>query len=470
MMEPKRTLFRTENLRRALLLGVLIAAIIAIAVFISVRIYTQLDGAARVDADFVQSQKLLDEVVAVQLSQEAGLRGYVAWGTPFFLDSDMSGTQSDAYLQDLATFERTTRTLGVPELRASIEEMRSLHILWLRDVALPLRKRPHAPQALLRQTTGKVYIDQLRGEASAITAQLNAKLTDAQVELKRRINQALVGGLASILVFGIIAIVFVASRAQILEVLERETSIVETLQGAFRTDLDVLPQARLGTAYVSADRDAAVGGDLFDVRRLGATRGLVMIADISGKGIEAAVNTAFVKYSIRTLALTGSGPAEILAKFNRIFLDTVADPNLFVVTFVGILDIADDSLTYATAGHAGAWLRRGTEVDPLAVTGPIIGLDASFAFEERTLQLERGDSIVLATDGLTEARNVEGDVLEDAAAIELLRSASQDPQACADDLVAAVRARSGGSIHDDLALVVISYDGKARDALAREAA
>ncbi len=469
-MEPKRTLFRTENLRRALLLGVLIAAIIAIAVFISVRIYTQLDSAAGIEQQFVRAQQQLDGLVTIQIDQEAGLRGFVAWSTPFLLNNDMSGTSSDEFPAALTEFEATTRTLGIPGLRSSIAQMRNLHHLWLRDVAEPLRKNPKAPYALFRQTYGKVYIDQLVGEKQRVGDLLKRRLEFAQDELKRRINQALIGGLASILVFGVIAVVFVASRAQILEVLERESSIVETLQGAFRTDLDVLPHSRLGTAYVSADRDAAVGGDLFDVRRLDATRGLIMIADMSGKGIEAAVNTAFVKYSIRTLALTNNDPAQILSQFNRIFLDTIDDPNLFVVAFVGVIDVVDGTLLYASAGHSGAWLRRGEEVEPLAVTGSIVGLDRTFTFENRSLRLQRGDLVVLATDGLTEARNVEGDILEDAAALDLLRASSHDPQACADDLVAAVRSRSGGAVHDDLALLVIAYDGVAGRTAAGEAA
>jgi serine phosphatase RsbU (regulator of sigma subunit) len=470
MMEPKRTLFHTANVRRALLLGVLIAAIIAIAVFISVRIYKQLDSAASVERDFVTAQQQLDELFTIQIDQEAGLRGFVAWDKPFFIDGDMSGTRTDQFLVKLAAFDATTRRLGLPQMHASIEEMGNLHLLWLRDVAQPLRQHPKAPYALLRQTAGKIYIDQLRSESGHLGSLLAGGLELAQNELKRRINQALVGGLASILVFGIVAVVFVASRAQILEVLERESSIVETLQGAFRTDLDVLPRSRIGTAYVSADRDAAVGGDLFDVRRLDATRGLIMIADMSGKGIQAAVNTAFVKYSIRTLALTQNDPAQILAQFNRIFLDTIVDPNLFVVAFVGIIDSRDGSLVYASAGHAGAWLRRGETVEPLSVTGPIVGLGAEFDFENRTLRLARGDLIVLATDGLTEARDPEGEILPDAAALDWLRAASRDPQDCADDLVAAVRSRSGGAVHDDLALLVVAFDGIGERSYAGEAA
>jgi serine phosphatase RsbU (regulator of sigma subunit) len=471
MMEPKRTLFHTENVRRALLLGVLISAIIAVAVFISVRVYTQLKDAATLEQAFVNAQVELDALLTVQFEQEAAVRGFVAWNKPVFLEkTDISGTAADGFLVQLGKFDRASQPLGVSGMKTAIEQMRNLHLLWRRDDAEPLLKHPHGPSALLVQEYGKVYIDQLSFQVTRIHDLLKQRLQDAQQQLEYRIQQALEGGLASILVFGIIAVVFVASRAQILEVLERESSIVETLQGAFRTDLDALPRSRIGTAYVSADRDANVGGDLFDVRRLDATRGLIMIADMSGKGIEAAVNTAFVKYSIRTLALTRNDPAEILSQFNRIFLDTIGDPNLFVVAFVGIIDSADGSFVYASAGHAGAWLRRGEAVEPLAVTGPIVGLDATFGYENRALHLARGDLIVLATDGLTEARDAAGEILEDEAAIDLLRAASRDPQECADDLVAAVRTRSGGVVNDDLALLVVAFDGHSEQSYAGEAA
>jgi serine phosphatase RsbU (regulator of sigma subunit) len=241
--------------------------------------------------------------------------------------------------------------------------------------------------------------------------------------------------------------------------IDREREIVETLQGAFSTDVDVLPGARIGRAYISADADAAVGGDLYDVRRLDASRGLVVMADVSGKGIQAAVNTAFVKYSIRMLARSHADPAEILEQFNRAFVDTVSDPNLFVVVFVGLLDANRRELTYASAGHGGAYLRRGSSVSKFDVTGPIVGIDPVVAYGSRTLALSHGDLILLATDGLTEARNRAGEMLDDDGTMELLRSSKTDPQECADDLVAAARDRNGGTLHDDLALLVIAIDG-----------
>jgi CHASE3 domain sensor protein len=456
MLESKGTKIPNASLRGALVLGSLLAAILLVAITIAVLIYTQLDRAASVQRRLVSAELQLDGLVRIQLDQETALRGYLASGEKLFLQP----YSDDDFGSELATFATTTRGLDIADFDSSIDDLRKLHEQWERSVALPLLAHPHGKDALTRQTLGKVLVDQFRGDTARVRRLLEARLGNVQKELKRRINEALFGGLASILLFGVVCIVFVSSRQQMLAVIDRESSIVETLQGAFRTDLDALPGSRIGTAYISADSDAAVGGDLYDVRRIDDRRGLVIVADISGKGIEAAVNTAFVKYSMRTLALSNDDPSDILGRFNSIFLDTVRDPNLFVVAFVGVLDVAELTLTYASAGHSGAYLRRAGTARRLDVTGPIVGLDAAFGYKTRRLALARGDLLVLATDGLSEARDAAGALLEDEGAMDLLVRTSLDPQACADELVAAVRSRGGGTLHDDLALLVIAIDGK----------
>jgi serine phosphatase RsbU (regulator of sigma subunit) len=436
----------------------MLALILLSAVAISIRIYTQLESAARLQRVLVAAQRQLDDIVNIQLDQETSLRGYLATGDTLFLDPYTRGKQS--YEDALQTFDDTTHGLTLADMDASIAEMQKLHTSWTVEVARPLLAKPHAKDAITRETLGKVLVDQLRSDTTRIRELLEEQLNSAQAQLRQRIDQALIGGLTSLTVFGIISILFVSSRVQMQAVIDRERSIVETLERAFRTDLDVLPGSRIGTAYLSADLDAAVGGDLYDVRRLDASRGLVLVADVSGKGIKAAVNTAFVKYSVRTLARDHRDPGDILDNFNKMFLETVSDPNLFVVVFVGILDAQARSLAYASAGHSGAFLRRGSDVRALAVTGPVIGLDTSFTYTTNVVALEKGDLLLLATDGLTEARDTAGGFLDDAGAMELLATSSQDPQTCADEIVAAVRARSGGTVGDDLALLAIAIDGR----------
>ena len=337
--------------------------------------------------------------------------------------------------------------------------MGRLHHSWERNVALPLRDPNLSEQRRLDlETLGKTLDDQLRTTARGIDTLLTGSLSQAQVDLRHRIDETLRGAILAILCFGILGILFIGWGRRMLSRIDRERQIIETLQRAFRTGWDPLPRSRIGTAYISATRDASVGGDLFDIRRLGPDRGLLVVADVSGKGIEAAVNTAFVKYSIRTLALTHDDPAAILGAFNRLFLETIKDPSLFVVVFVGIFDARTLRLTYASAGHAGAFLRRHGSVRTLDVTGPIIGLDPSFTYETRTVDLAPRDLLVLATDGLTEARDRNGTALDETGAMRLLEKSPTDPQACADELVSEVRQRSGGRVTDDLALLVVEIE------------
>ncbi|MDQ2857883.1 MAG: SpoIIE family protein phosphatase [Candidatus Eremiobacteraeota bacterium] len=451
---------RTPNFRGALVLGGLLVAILASAIVISLRIYSELDRGQRLQSVLFDAQQQLDLILRTQLDEETGLRGYLATGRmTLFLDPYVR--RSETFEAAANSFATTTRGLDVPGLPRLVADMRMLHTRWQNDVARPLLADPHAGQALERQTLGKTYVDRLRSDVAHVHRLLEARLNAAEEALKRRIDEALVTGLSSVVVFAAVSIAYVLSRAQMLGLIDREREIVELLQGAFRTEPDALPGSRVGTAYLSADLDSAIGGDLYDIRRLDAERGLILVADVSGKGIQAAVNTAFIKYTIRTLAASYDDPAAILARFNRLFLDTVEDPNLFVVVFVGILDAAAGTLTYASAGHGAAYLRRGDAVRQLEVTGPIVGLDARFAYESRTLALVAGDVVLLATDGLTEARTDDGQFLDDAGAMKLLRRTSTEPQLCADELVARVRQMNRGSVRDDLALVVIAFDANA---------
>jgi serine phosphatase RsbU (regulator of sigma subunit) len=458
MLAADRTANRSSSVPSALLLVALLAAFVAIAVVSSLRIFNQLDDAASLQRTLVDAQQQVDEVIRVQLEEETGLRGYLASGQTYFLEPYLAN--ADRYSIALDDFRRSTQSLGISEMASSIAEMRSLHETWQREVAHPLVRHPHSRDALTRQTLGKVLVDQLRGDANRVHDLLQKRLERTQNELKRRINEAFLGGLAAIAVFVFVAAAFVLSRTKMLSKIARERSIVETLQGAFRTDLDRLPGSRIGTAYLSADADSAVGGDLYDVRRIDDARGLVIVADVSGKGLEAAVNTAFVKYSMRTLAFSNADPAAILTSFNQLFLETIRDPSIFVVAFVGIIDVDRAAFRYASAGHAGAFLRRDGQVVQLDVTGPIVGLAESSVYENRTQPLLTGDLLVLATDGLTEARDAQGNLLDDSGAMALLRETSADPQSCADELVGAVRRMSKGAPRDDLALLVIAIDGK----------
>ena len=468
MMNVRRLWDLDPSQRGALALVATLLVMLAATIAGAVHIYTQLDRTAQVQRRLVYAQEQLFKALDAQYNEENSLHGYTRTGTTYFLGPSLGA--NDDFVAAIADLERTTKRLGIPDATDSAIDMLKLHQQWERQVEEPLMAKPPPKDPDQLYATGKYLLDQLRGEAQHIGTLLDDHVTEAQRDLVWRINETLGVAMLAVTVFAGLGLLFVRSRRRMLARLERERRIIETLQGAFRTGWDELPRSRVGTAYISATRDASVGGDLFDVRRLDENRGLVIVADISGKGIEAAVNTAFVKYSIRTLAMAHDDPATILEAFNRMFLDTIKDPGLFVVAFVGIFDARTMRLDYASAGHSGAYLRRAGDVTQLDVTAPVIGLDRDFASPSKSITLEPRDLLVLATDGLTEARDRHGEPLDDAGAIGLVRDGPTDPQACADELVAAVRRRSGGQLRDDLALLVIRVDEQRRSGAAADAA
>ena len=275
------------------------------------------------------------------------------------------------------------------------------------------------------------------------------------MRLRREINATV--AVSALLVAGcaIVAIVFGFGRSLAVARLARQSSIVAALQRNLRAEHAELSGTRIGTSYVSATLDAQVGGDLFDVWNLPGDRDFLLSADFSGKGVGAAVNVAFVQFAIRTLSLELDDPAEILARFNRLFAATIPDPTLFVVVFLGRYHAATRTLTFASAGHGSAYVRRGRKVEVLPVTGPIIGLGDGDGFACRTLELAEGDTVVLATDGLTESRDRNGEILGDDEAMRLIADGPLHPQELCDRLVEEVSTRAQGDIKDDLALLAI---------------
>jgi energy-coupling factor transport system substrate-specific component len=154
----------------------------------------------------------------------------------------------------------------------------------------------------------------------------------------------------------------------------------------------------------------------------------------------------------------------MLAEFNTAFSQTVENPYLFVSMFVGVLDTETLQLRYASAGHDSAFIRRYQSVQQLAVTGPVLGVMEE-PFDTKTVFLEDGDTVVLATDGLTEARGRDGEQLHERGAMDLIAASDPQPQALADELVAKVKALGGNQMRDDLAVLAIRvHEPEADDA------
>jgi serine phosphatase RsbU (regulator of sigma subunit) len=227
-----------------------------------------------------------------------------------------------------------------------------------------------------------------------------------------------------------------------------------------------IPGVDIGTAYVLADDEARVGGDLIDIYQFDNGSAAISIADISGKGMKAAAQAALVKYGLRAYVSSGLTPAQALLCLNVLYLETAAfdraDHESFVSVFLGIIDPERKIMTYASAGHDPA-IFMTSDQPPITLepTAPIIGVfeESHKLFNQRSVYLQPGTTtLILGTDGLTEARSPNGDFIarEDIMArIESNRELSA--QLHADDLLHSAFEFCGRKPHDDIAIIAARF-------------
>jgi serine phosphatase RsbU (regulator of sigma subunit) len=257
--------------------------------------------------------------------------------------------------------------------------------------------------------------------------------------------------------FAIVALLFAVLVGRLRRTIEEGRSLVEGLQRAFISTRRSIPYVDLGSVLISATRGSNVGGDTHDAFTFDRRHGLFLVADVSGKGIDAAVDTALIKYTIRTLFSEDRDPGTMLTKFATIYALTTEKPETFVVLFVAVVDLETGMLHYASAGHEPAWAIRAGAVEELPPTGPIVGIEDEENYETRSFRLAPGDALVVSTDGLTESRDSRGRLLGADAVREWLAELSGSAQAMADAIVRRLRKRSS-RITDDLAILIVRYD------------
>jgi serine phosphatase RsbU (regulator of sigma subunit) len=202
-----------------------------------------------------------------------------------------------------------------------------------------------------------------------------------------------------------------------------------------------------------------VGGDYFDFLKLGPRRLGLIIGDVSGKGIAAALLMANLQASLRSQsALAFDQPEALLRSVNRLFYDNSTD-NAFASLLFADYDDATRRLRYANCGHlSGLLLRRDGNVEQLEPTATLLGLFSEWNCTMREQELSPGDVLALYTDGVTEACNEHGEEFGEQCLIELLR---QHRELSCQDLVTTivdgVQRFSSQEQRDDITAIVAKF-------------
>ena len=410
-----------------------------------------------IDASFAHQMRIergqlsLERMLKIQLDEENYIRAYVITHDSSYIDSYHATNQR--FSTERSGLQAILALEGLSDAQGALVYYEMAHRDWHTEIAQPLLRHPGTAARELDKR-GKQLIDQQSDAAQFIERRLDSQNKAVLAGTQLQINRTLYWSTGGLLAFGLLAILFYGLRSRLTSELQAERLTTQTLQKAFESEHAPLPNCTIGSAYGAASSHLAVGGDVFDVHRLSDRLGLILIADVSGKGVDAAVLTAFIKFTIRGIALRRRDPGFILQEFNRAFPRTVENPYLFVSMFVGILDTWTLRLDYASGGHDIAFIRRSSRVEQLAVTGPVLGVMEE-PFEVKTAYLDDGDTIVLSTDGLTEARDKRGVFLDATGAMSWIAEEVYDPKLLAEHLIARARERSGKTMRDDVAVLAI---------------
>jgi sigma-B regulation protein RsbU (phosphoserine phosphatase) len=270
---------------------------------------------------------------------------------------------------------------------------------------------------------------------------------------------------------------------EILEVKARVRSLLkaksyaDAVKAAAERDLRIAREIQMGLLPTSIGRQTQgtgldvhavlepahqVGGDLFEVLRLGSDRVLVAVGDVSGKGIPAALFMAVTMTILRSMARQGHGVEEILRRLNDELLEQ--NPRgMFVTLQLMVFDPSARTVTCASAGHHAAVrlsAARGADLT-FSSSARVLGLLPSEDVGSETIAMTPGDTFVLFTDGVSEAFDVNGDLFgEERLLAHLGAAAGKSAREMSSGLVQAVHAHAlGAKQSDDITVVCVRYTG-----------
>lgn len=297
-------------------------------------------------------------------------------------------------------------------------------------------------RGLIRGIRGLVGgYDLTRQEAAAILHDEAGELAIAYNELQNRINRE-------------------------YEAIERELKMAYNVQQKLLPPGDLTIGAYRITARCQSYRE--VGGDFFDVVSLSPSRFAIMIGDVSGKGMPAALLMSAQLLVFRSEIRRNGSPSEVLARMNRQLCEAMGDEGTVSIG-VGVIDLTNNHVQYASAGHLSPYVvSKAGNFSAVDCSSLPIGIDSEAVYQERSLQLEGGDRFLLYTDGLIEAMNQQGEMysFHGLEAEIATWNAAKELDVIVDDWLARIDKECGPG-QDDRTVVVLELAGEYGSALAK---
>ncbi len=238
---------------------------------------------------------------------------------------------------------------------------------------------------------------------------------------------------------------------------EMELAAAEEIQqNLLPRQIPVLDGVELAVAWRPA---GAVSGDYFDVIQFDQSRAALIIGDVMGKGMPAALVMSNLQALVKAFATAASPPQRLCEQINRAVCGNLPEGR-FITFFYGLFETASRRFVYANAGHNPPLLvRRDGRIACLSDGGIVLGLFPENHYEQGEVRLRSGDRLLYFTDGITEATNDDGEFFGEERLLRLLvEHRRQSASELRETILNTVADFSGGSFQDDVTLVALAVE------------
>ena len=243
--------------------------------------------------------------------------------------------------------------------------------------------------------------------------------------------------------------------------LKQQQRIAETLQRALLLDPPAAFQGlEISTEYAPAWDEAQFGGDFFDAFALNENMVALVVGDVTGKGLHAAQYTAEVKYALRVLLREYANPLPALSRLNSFLIEAQRldgrDAYSLVCVVLAVLNTETGEVSITSAGMESPLIvRKDGTVEEVPVDGMMIGIDNDAVYKATRRTLERGDVLLMVTDGITEARRGNEFLGVEGLGEVALRAASRETLSeMGKEIAAHAQEFAGGKQMDDVCLLL----------------
>jgi sigma-B regulation protein RsbU (phosphoserine phosphatase) len=247
------------------------------------------------------------------------------------------------------------------------------------------------------------------------------------------------------------------------ERIESELQIAHDIQmGILPKKFPPFPDRHEFEIYATVEPAKEVGGDLYDFFFVDDDHLCFAVGDVSGKGVPAALFMAVSKTLVKMEASKGIPAAEVLSRVNRQLAQD--NPSLmFVTLFLGILNVHTGEVEYSSGGHDPPYvLSASGEIQPLELTdGVMLGVTEDFNYQSKKNLLQKGETIFLYTDGVTEAKNPDDQLFSEARLQQILTRLSEKGTT---DIIQSLRSEieifaEGTPQYDDITMLALKFNG-----------